>query len=357
MPTRITAHQLETASARPVRMTLIKEISEQIRRPFLMGMAILLLAGLASYFALESYRSSSQQVVRSDRVISLLNDLLLNIDRAEASERGYLTSGVSPDEGAALAAAIHQDLSQIKQAARDSAIAPREADALSAQVEAKLKFFDQLSAVRAAQGEAAATAMFTAGQADDLLSGIHDRAQQMTSAQEGLLAVHLADQHTLSRLLGFLVVAGCILAFAAVTYAGYFVENAFKLIASHLTEDANGREALAALNETLEERINERSAAAAQCAHDLERAHRDLRHQGQILQAVLNFIDEGVLVCDTHMRLLQTNPAAERLLGEGFGNTSLDHLLKTFEMADPLAAKPFEASDWPLEQALRGQQC
>ena len=43
-------------------------------------------------------------------------------------------------------------------------------------------------------------------------------------------------------------------------------------------------------------------------------------------QALIDFIGEGVLVCDTHMRLLRANAAAERLLGEGFGRQSLDHL-------------------------------
>jgi PAS domain S-box-containing protein len=57
------------------------------------------------------------------------------------------------------------------------------------------------------------------------------------------------------------------------------------------------------------------------------------------------------------MRLLQTNAAAERLLGEGFGRQSLDHLPRDFEMVDAVAAKPVEAGKWPLAQAVRGHQC
>jgi PAS domain S-box-containing protein len=358
MATKSTAQSVQTAPALPVRMSLIKEISGEIRRPFLIGMAILLTAGLGSYFALQSYRISSLEVARSDKIISLLNDLLSNIDQSEAAERGYLTLGSSPDgDGSALTATIHQDLNELQKAVSEGAIAQGDSDALRTQVEARLKFFDQLGSVRGGQGEAAATAMFTAGQSAGRLSAIHDRVHQMTSAQERLLAAYLADEHLLSHLLGFLVISGCILAFGAVAYAGYFVENALKLIGNHLNEDASGREALAALNETLEERINERSAAAAQCARDLERARKDLHHQGQILQAVFDFISEGVLVCDTHMRVLQTNAAAKRLLGADFGQRSLDHLPKVFEMIDPVAARPLEAREWPLAQAVRGHQC
>ena len=345
-------------SAPPVRISLMKEISEQIRRPFLIGMAILLMAGLGSYFALESYRSSSRRVASSDRVISELNDLLSNIDRAEAAERGYLTSGSSgKDETAGLAVSINHDLEQLQQAARDGTVAAAAAMALSTKVETKLKFFEQLSAVRAKQGEAAATAMFTAGQSNDLQSAIHDRAQQMISAQDRLLASHLANQHLLSHLLGFLVVSGCILAFAAVTYAGYFVENAFKLITSQLGDDASGREALAALNQTLEERIDQRTAEAAKWSFELERARKDLNHQGQVLQAVLNFINEGVMVCDTHMRLLESNAAAKRLFGDDLGRQSLDHLPQAFELIGVAAERPAEVAEWPLARAVRGDQC
>jgi PAS domain S-box-containing protein len=358
MPTKTIADPIESASTEPARMSLIKEISEQIRRPFLIGIAILLAAGLGSYYALQRYRSSSLELARSDKIISLLNDLQSNIDRSEGGERGYLTSGSSPEgEASSTAAAIHEDLNELQQAARDHAIAQREVDELDAQVEAELKFFDELEGVRSGQGEAAAIAMFTAGQSSERLSSIHERVHRMRSLQERLLASHLADERLLSRLLGFLVTAGCLLAFAAVAYAGHFMENAFKLISDHLNEDASGRQALAALNETLEQRINERSAAAAQDAFDLARARKDLHQQGLILDAVLDFIKEGVLVCDTHMRLLRTNAAAKRLLGNDFVQRSLDQLPKIFEMIDPTAARTLEAREWPLAHAVRGDAC
>ena len=357
MPVETTAQPVETA-AKLLRLSLIKEISGEIRRPFLIGMAILLTAGLGSYFALQGYRNSSQEVARSDKIINLLNDLLSNIDQSEAAERDYLNLGSpSEAEGLALTGAVRQDLSELQPAVRGGSIAQGDADALRAQVEAKLKFFGQLASVRAGQGEAAAAAMYAAGQSDGRLSAIHDRVHQMTSAQERLLAAHLANEHLLSRLLGFLVISGCILAFGAVAYTGYFVENALKLITNHVGEDDRGREALAKLNEKLEERINERSGAAAQCALDLERARKDLHHQGQILQTVLDFINDGVLVCDTHMRLLQTNAAAKRLLGDDFGRRSLDHLPKLFEMIEPDSKRPLDVREWPLAQAVRGRRC
>jgi len=348
----------ESVAPLPDRSHLANEIMDRIRRPFVIGMAILLTAGLGSYFALERYRTSNLNVTDSDEVIGQLDDLLSNLDRAEAAERGYIMNGgdIYSLSMPVLADTIHQDLAALRRAANEGTLAPPEVDGLTAQVEGKLKFYNQLAAIRAAQGEAAAAAMFTAGQAHDQIVDIHDRVQQMSAVQQRLLASRRAHEHLFSRLLGFIVVAGCLLAFGSIAYAGYFIDGAFQLVSSRLTEDARGREALATLNETLEQRITERSAAAAQSATDLANARRELHHQGQILQAVINFISEGVLVCDTHMRLIQTNAAAERILGEGFGRRPLDQLPQSFELICQGDERPLGPGQWPLAEAVRGQE-
>jgi CHASE3 domain sensor protein len=266
LPINISAVAGETPAVSPLRMSLMKEISERIRRPFLAGMAILLIAGLGSYFALQRYRLTSLQVAYSDQVMVQLNDLLANLDQAEAAERTFLTSG-NPSTGVdpALAGAIQQNLARLGRAVDNGELASHDFIELAGQVSARQHFFAQLSTVRLNQGEAAATAMYTAGIPDGLVSVIHDRVRELSAAQDHKLAAHLVSEHLFSRLLGCIVVAGCILAFASIAYAGYFVDGALRLITNHLTEDARGREALATLNLTLEERINERSAAAAEC--------------------------------------------------------------------------------------------
>ena len=346
----------QASASPPLRMSLINDIGERIRRPFLAGMAILLIAGLGSYFALQRYRLTSLEVAYSDQVMVQLNDLLANLDQAEAAERAFLTSSGNPlvARDPALAAAIGQNLARLERAAENGELATHDFGALAAQVNGRLNFFDQLSRVRLNQGEAAATAMYTAGVPNGLVSVIHDRVRELSAAQERKLAAHMVSEHLFSRLLGGIVVAGCLLAFASIAFAGYFVDGALRLITNHLTEDARGREALATLNLTLEERINERSAAAAECARDLERVRKETHAQDQLLTALIDFAGEGVLVCDTHMRLRRGNGAAERLLGEGFGRQSLDHLPLSFEMIDSASGQPVEASHWPLAQAVAG---
>ena len=228
----------EAALTSPLRISKMNEIGDRIRRPFLTGLAILLIAGFSSYFAFQRYRFTSLQVAYSHEVIAQLNDLLANIDRAESAERAFLTSGNRSVNDARLPALIHQNLERLRQATAGGMLPERDFDLLDAQVQARLDYFNRLSAIRTNQGEAAATAMFTAGQADNLSSAIHDRVQRMNGAQERRFATHLVSEHLFSHLLGFIVVAGCIMAFTSVAYAGYFVEGALKLITTHLSEDA-----------------------------------------------------------------------------------------------------------------------
>ena len=147
-------------------MSLMNEISERIRRPFLAGMAILLIAGLGSYFALQRYRLTSLQVAYSDQVMVQLNDLLANLDQAEAAERAYLTSSGNllvrrgirrwPRRSSKIWRGWSRPREWRTRYRMISLHWPRRSTR-------RLNFFDQLSSVRLSQGEAAATAMYTAG--------------------------------------------------------------------------------------------------------------------------------------------------------------------------------------------------
>ena len=56
------------------------------------------------------------------------------------------------------------------------------------------------------------------------------------------------------------------------------------------------------------------------------------------------------------MRLLQANAAAERLLGEGFGEPSLDRLPQSFDLLRASGEGALEAGEWPLAEAIRDHQ-
>ena len=61
---------------------------------------------------------------------------------------------------------------------------------------------------------------------------------------------------------------------------------------------AEAEQKLTLLNETLEERVAERSAAAEQRARELARSEQALRQQTSILQSILNSMGDAVIVAD-----------------------------------------------------------
>jgi len=87
-------------------------------------------------------------------------------------------------------------------------------------------------------------------------------------------------------------------------------------------------------------------------AHDLAN-----RRQGQITQAVLDRLREGVVVADLDGRFLLFNASAERILGLGLKQVSPSEWSEAYGCYRSEALEPYPADDLPLARALRGQPC
>jgi signal transduction histidine kinase/CheY-like chemotaxis protein len=76
------------------------------------------------------------------------------------------------------------------------------------------------------------------------------------------------------------------------------------------------------------------------------------------LEAIINSIDEGVMVADTAGNLLHMNPAARRIHGYAPGEDVRRHMsgfTAVFEIRDPADGRPLPPTDWPLARAVRGE--
>jgi PAS domain S-box-containing protein len=85
-------------------------------------------------------------------------------------------------------------------------------------------------------------------------------------------------------------------------------------------------------------------------AHDVAN-----RRQGQITQAVLDRLREGVVVADPDGRFLLFNGSAERILGLGLKHVSASEWSAVYGCYRSEALEPYPAEDLPLARALRGQ--
>ncbi|MGA2174475.1 MAG: ATP-binding protein [Verrucomicrobiota bacterium] len=109
------------------------------------------------------------------------------------------------------------------------------------------------------------------------------------------------------------------------------------------------------LNDTLEQRVAERSAAAEQRAQELARSEAALRQQTSILQSILNSMGDGVIVADAQGKILLFNPAAGRLIQAGLGTTAPGETSDRFQTYLPDTLRTYPTYEHPLVRAIRGE--
>lgn len=119
----------------------------------------------------------------------------------------------------------------------------------------------------------------------------------------------------------------------------------FRPMERRIRQDMNS---LTTLNETLEQRVAERSAAA-------EQREAALGEQTRILRSILDSMADGVVVCDERGKFMLFNPAAERMLGIGHGDLPPERWPEHFGLYLPDRVTPYPFEHLPLMRALRGE--
>ncbi len=126
-----------------------------------------------------------------------------------------------------------------------------------------------------------------------------------------------------------------------------------------LEEEVNERKQAQAelqlLNQTLEQRVAERSAAAEQRASELLRSEEALRTQTGILQCILNSMGDGVLVADTNGEFLLSNPAADQILQTRVTSANIASWRARLGLFLPDMETPYPVEQLPLSLAIRGE--
>jgi signal transduction histidine kinase len=131
--------------------------------------------------------------------------------------------------------------------------------------------------------------------------------------------------------------------------------RANQALQAEVRERTDAQSALKLLNETLEERVADRSAAAEQRAVELARSEAALRQQTSILQSILNSMGDGVIVADAAGKILLFNPAAARLIRAGLGNLALGDSLPDCQTYLPGTLTTYPTQEHPLLRAIRGE--
>jgi len=84
-------------------------------------------------------------------------------------------------------------------------------------------------------------------------------------------------------------------------------------------------------------------------------AHLPSRHQGDLLQFVLNSMAEGVIVCDRDLRMVQFNRGASAIFGADLKGDSFRSLAAKCELFPSQGAPSIPPEERPLARAMKGE--
>jgi diguanylate cyclase (GGDEF)-like protein/PAS domain S-box-containing protein len=122
-----------------------------------------------------------------------------------------------------------------------------------------------------------------------------------------------------------------------------------------LAEIQERDDALRTLNETLEARVAERSAAAEARAQELARIGEALRTQTRILHSILDSMGDGVVVVSEEGFFVLFNPAAEQILRISLVDASLADLTDRMDLRRADMVTRYGTQDLPFARAIRGE--
>jgi PAS domain S-box-containing protein len=243
---------------------------------FISGGAIMVVLSAVVYVSSESEKTTAEWVHHTDKVIETLGQIGEAIAFAESAQRGYVLSGDDEFlEG--YAQRCHDIPGQVALLGRLVADNPAHlvrVPALAGALQRKIAFMDEGIQLRATESGDHATRLVVGGRGREIMREIEDHIESMKEAERALRAQRMADcVYSEKQLRGVLLLGGG-LVFLLFTIA-------FLVTARAEAGQAAAQRELLAVNQNLESRVVERTAA-------LEKARRASQEAEQRLRAVLS---------------------------------------------------------------------
>jgi PAS domain S-box-containing protein len=241
--------------------------------------------GFTAYWNLHSLGGGKDQATHVYRVIDHLQALRFLIDEAETRERDYLITGdqYNLEMYQAARTRVDQEKRLLEALTRGDGDQQQRLKLLAPMIDTRLSTLEDSVEVRNQMGPQSALDMIRSSSRRSLMDDVLRRVSDMIDEERLLLPLHEPDEKLAAQSTLHIIIAGC---GASLTLLGITVFCVLRM--------AGG----------LRARVEE-----------LSHRDTDLRTQSQFMDAVLNNMDEGVVVLDRDMKVVQSNPVATRLLG------------------------------------------
>ena len=178
-------------------------------------------------------------------------------------------------------------------------------------------------------------------------------SDRVTGALDAVVAAYQTQSEAKTTRLRQIAYSSFVGTYIVLAFTGWFV---FRPMAKRVQQEMGAMEDL---NETLEQRVSERTALAERRAQELEISEQALRNQTRILWSILESMGDGVMVADSESDFQLMNRAARQLLNVGTDsqpdvrseNWTHDFGVRIFR---PDQTTPYPHEELPLIRAMRG---
>jgi len=288
--------------------------------------AVIALLSVTILWTMARGADARRWVAHTQAVLAACDATLVDIQDAQAGQRGYLLTGdrddLAPYEAGRQALAT--DTAHLREMTRDNPVQQHRIDALERLLAARVALMDSTIAVRASGPPTAAIALFRSGRGRALTDSVRLRLAELAREEQQLLAVREERLEGLRTALLAVVIGGGLLAIAIALLTSTMLRADAVRRAAHVRE-------LAAANDRLREQQAELEHQAEQLheqqvelessnahLHDQTRDLEDLAHRlkqsDRRLRYILETIPSGIIEADRQGTYIYANAAAERIL-------------------------------------------
>ncbi len=270
----------------------------------LVAMAVV---GLAAYWNLMSLVNSRDQAarihltaVRIHLTIDHLEALHSLLDEVETRERDYLISGDQNNLELyrTASAKLGQEVHLLEMLSHNEPGQQQRLTNLEPLIRTRVSALDDSIQVRTQMGSESALEMNRSSSRRSLMDDILRRVDEMID-EERLLLAHSKPEKELSvRPAIHIIAAGCVVGFVLLSLTALYIFRGLKALRSSLV--------------------------------DLSQSDTALQTQSRFMDAVLDSMDEGVVLLDRDLKVVRSNPVAEQLLKTS-GARVLDELKAELE--------------------------
>jgi PAS domain S-box-containing protein len=277
--------------ANPPPISAATRLGTIIMAGFGLTLLSILVVALVAYWNLHSHDNIRDNTAHVHSVIDHLEALRSWINDAETRERDFLITGdqYNLELYQAARTKTDQEAHLLDSLTRDDEDQRQRMKALTPLIDARLSSLEDSVEVRNQMGPQSALDMIRSSSRRSLMDDVLRRVNDMIDEERLRLPMHsLEDSFTVQPVF-HIIVGGCLAALALLSATLFYLFQALTEIRASL-KDSSQRDI-------------------------------DSQTQSRFMHAVLEDIDEGVVVLDRDMKVVQSNPVATRLLGASRSQT------------------------------------